>query len=88
MRIAFCAKEASDSHRARRSLRLTSVTGDDRVAGEVVGVQRLPFSFRELAPLLLVISLAQQLLLPWPESSGMGTAFGGGLAKLREIRTV
>ena len=77
MRIAFPAKESTDSHRARRSSWLTSVAGGDRVAGDVVDDQRLPFSFRVLAPLLPVISLAQQLVLPCLESSGTGTAFGG-----------
>ena len=44
--------------------------------------QRFAFSFRGLAPLLLVISLAQQLLLSWPESSGTEAAFGGVLTEL------
>jgi hypothetical protein len=64
------------------------VAGDDRVAGDVVDDQLLPFCFRGLISLLLVISLAQQLLSSWPESSGTKTAFCGGFAELREIRLV
>ena len=88
MGITFRTKETAGSHRASRSSWWTSVAGVDRVAGCVVGDQRFAFSFLGLAPLLLVISLAQQLLLSWSESPGTGTASGGGLAKLREVRTV
>ena len=84
MGIAFPTKESTDSHRASRSSWWTSVAGVDRVAGGVVGDQRFAFSFRGLVPLLLVISLAQQLLLSWSESTGTGTASSGSPAELRE----
>ena len=58
------------------------MAGDDRVAGDVVGVQRLPFSFLGSATLLLVISLAQPFLLSRSESTGTKVAFGGGLPEL------
>ena len=64
------------------------MAGDDRVAVEVIGVQRLLFSFRGSAPLLLVIFLAQQLLLSWPESSGTEAVFGGVLTELCKIGSV
>ena len=44
--------------------------------------QRFAFSFRGLAPLLLVISMVQQLDLSWPKSSGMEAALSGVLTEL------
>ena len=85
MRIAFPAKESTETHRAHRSSWWTSVAGVNRVAGGVVGDQRFAFSFRGLAPLFLVISLAQQLLFSWSESPGMGTAFVGSPGGIRWI---
>jgi hypothetical protein len=58
------------------------VAGVDRVAGGVVDDQRFPFSFRGLASLLLVTSLAQQLLLSWPGSSGTRAASSGVLTSV------
>ena len=63
------------------------MAGEDRVAVDVVDVQRLLFSFRGSATLLLVIFLAQPFLLSWPESSGTTAAFGGVLAELCEIES-
>ena len=58
------------------------MAGVDGVAGGVVDDRRFAFSFCGLAPLLLVISLAQQLFLLQPESLGTEVVFGGVLTEL------
>ena len=76
------ARISADSHRVRRKLPMKLMNRDERVVEYVAGDQRLDLLVPRSSLLLLVVLLAQQLVLPWSNSSGTGTASGGVLENL------